>query len=188
MFNVVTALRAVDGRNRAIYEHETQPMGPLMPRADVSTMIDYVDMGMRANATRNEQINLIINPQANGNISAGVSSYPNKITSTSAGVPRVVPRAVAPFNVAFVVVSLLGGLSTTGDANMLATARGFMYEFADEILARVVKIDRNGIRNLADYPLVRYNEHDRTDCVYNCASPKMGPPMLHFISFQNCKP
>lgn len=68
MFSVVTALRAVDGRNRAIYEHETQPMGPLMPRADVSTMIDYVDMGTRANATRNEQINLIMNQQANGNI------------------------------------------------------------------------------------------------------------------------
>lgn len=73
-----------------------------------------------------------------------MSSCPNQTTSTSAGVPRVAPRAVAPFNVAFVVVSLIGGLSTTGDANMLATARGFTYESADEILARVVKIDRNG--------------------------------------------
>ena len=40
--SVVTALRAVDGKNRAIYEHETQPMGPLMRRADGSTMKDYV--------------------------------------------------------------------------------------------------------------------------------------------------
>ena len=72
--SVVTALRAVDGKNRAIYEHETQPMGPLMRRADGSTMKDYVYTEMRANATRNVQINSIMNPQANENISAGVSS------------------------------------------------------------------------------------------------------------------
>ena len=72
--SVVTALRVVDRKNRAIYEHETQPMGPLMPQADVSTMKDYVYTEMRANATRNEQTNSIMDPQANDNISAGVSS------------------------------------------------------------------------------------------------------------------
>ena len=47
---------------------------PLMPKADVSTMKDYVYTEMRANATRNEQTNSIMDPQANENISAGVSS------------------------------------------------------------------------------------------------------------------
>lgn len=72
--SVVTALHAVDGKNRAIYEHETLSMWPLMPKADISTMKDYVYTEMRANATRNEQINSIMDPQANESISAGVSS------------------------------------------------------------------------------------------------------------------
>lgn len=88
MFGLVTALRVVDGRNGAIYEHETQPMGPLVPRADVSTMIDYV--------------------------------YTELCT--------------------------------------------------DEILARIVKIDRNGIKNLADYLLVRFNEHDTCKSEMNCVN------------------
>lgn len=45
-----------------------------MPKADVSTMKDYVYTEMCANATRNEQTNSIMDPQANENISAGVSS------------------------------------------------------------------------------------------------------------------
>lgn len=170
-FGVVAALPAVVEGDRGVYEHETQPVGPLMRRADGSTMKDYVYTEMRNNAARNEQINSIVNPQADSNTSAGAGMQSNQTVGTSAnsssqpvmsGMMSPTPstsqgmtpggntNAFNPFDVALGMsrnqnTSPIVDLSTTGDANMLQSAKGFVYEQADEMLDEIP--DEDGLRH-----------------------------------------
>ena len=159
-YGVVSALPAVVEGDRGVYEHETQPVGPLMRRADGSTMKDYVYTEMRANAARNEQINSIMNPQTEETTEPATFNQPNAntgmTTNTSAQAPmsgmmspnqssnQVAPasgntNAFNPFSAVLGIaptqsVSTIVDLSTTGDVNMLQAAKELVYECADEFL------------------------------------------------------
>lgn len=159
-YAVAAALPAVVEGDRGVYEHETQPVGPLMRRADGSTMKDYVYTEVRSNAARSEQINSILNPQEQTSGSATPFIQPNTSmrppTSSSTQMnqapvmsPTPSTATMAPtnnntsgFNPFAAALGMttqaeadpIVDLSSTGDATMLVPAKEFVYGCADDLM------------------------------------------------------
>lgn len=167
-YGVVAAIPAVVEGDRGVYEHESHPVGPLMRRADGSTMKDYVYTQMKENAERSEQINSFMNNRAGSQTQSVAGDRPTVNTSMgnitsppmSAGVSATPTQNMnaGGFNP---FAPLLGGtptqtqpeivdLSTTGDANMLQQAKEFVYECADEMLDEIPEGERTLRELLSD--------------------------------------
>ena len=141
-YGVAAAIPAVVEGDRGVYEHESQPVGPLMRRADGSTMRDYVYTEMRTNAARNEQINSATSAvtASQANISAAQGDVGNLPVYSSSAAPTSSANAVGvnPFGGVLgesnITMQITTDLSVTGSAEMFDRAKTFVYECADEML------------------------------------------------------
>lgn len=159
-YGVVAALPAVVEGDRGVYEHETHPVGPLMRRADGSTMKDYVYTEIRTNANRMQEINSVMNQSTSQNATSvppmemtpGANMMPGVSAQMITSMPmerREDPSlsttasnttgAFNPFEVALGISTApsahaIVDLSTSGDPNMFQSAKEFVYGCADDML------------------------------------------------------
>jgi len=147
-YGVVAALPAAVEGDRGVYEHESQPMGPLMRRADGSTMKEYVYGHMKDTARRNEDIDAASRPigdqqqvvpqpqhqtmRPSAPASVAGSTSGRSAASVGLGFNPFMQNAQALSD-----VNVRVDISTTGDETVNREAQAFVYEAVDEALEEI---------------------------------------------------